>query len=162
MKYFKLSFVVASIALFALACGETSTNTNQTANGARPTASEASANNKTANTNAANTTATPADELAASRATYMQVCSNCHGDKADGGVVNLDGKKLKVPSLKEGHALNHTDEQLARKIAQGGDGMPSFKDRLKPEQIDGLVRFVRREFQGGASSTKEKNPAPKS
>jgi cytochrome c551 len=156
MKYVKLSFAIAALALFALACGETTTNTNQTANGTKPSPA-ASTGNTTANT--ANTSATPADELAAARTTYMQVCTNCHGDKADGGVVNLEGKKLKVPSLKEGHALNHTDEQLAKKIANGGDGMPAFKDRLKPEQINDLVRFVRREFQGGATGPKTGAPA---
>lgn len=160
MKFAKLSFVIAAIALFALACGETTTTVNQTANTAQP-ANTSSANNKAANPTGANTNAPPADELAAARTTYGQVCSVCHGDKGDGGTVTIEGKKLKVPSLKEGHALNHTDEQLARKINKGGDGMPAFAERLKPEQITDLVRFVRREFQAGASKTKEPAPAPK-
>ena len=50
--------------------------------------------------------------------------------------------------MREGHALKHTDEQLANKIANGEDEMPSFKNRLSPEQIDDLVRFIRSEFQG--------------
>jgi cytochrome c551 len=162
MKLFKLSFVIAAIALFALACGDTTNTTNQTANVARPANTDSAANssNKAA-TPAANTNATPADELAAARTTYTQVCSVCHGEQGDGGTVTIEGKKLKVPSLKEGHALNHTDEQLARKINNGGDGMPAFKDRLKPEQVTELVRFVRREFQAGANKPKEMAPAAK-
>jgi mono/diheme cytochrome c family protein len=60
-------------------------------------------------------------------------------------------KTLNVPSLKTGHALNHSEEQLAKQIRQGGDGMPAFGDRLKPEEITGLVRLIRQEFQGGAA-----------
>jgi mono/diheme cytochrome c family protein len=161
MKFVKLSFVIAAIALFALACGETTTTVNQTANTAQPTNTASANTNKATNPTTANTNAPPADELAAARTTYGQVCSACHGDKGDGGPVTIEGKKLKVPSLKEGHALNHTDEQLVRKINKGGDGMPAFADRLKPEQINDLVRFVRREFQAGANKTKEPAPAPK-
>lgn len=159
MKFVKLSLVIAAIALFAIACGETTTTVNQTANTAPP--ANIANTNKAANPTTANTNAPPADELAAARTTYGQVCSVCHGDKGDGGPVTIEGKKLKVPSLKEGHATEHTDEQLVRKINKGGDGMPAFADRLKPEQITDLVRFVRREFQAGASKTKETAPAPK-
>jgi mono/diheme cytochrome c family protein len=157
MKFAKLSFVIAAIALFALACGETTTTSNQNANGTRPSP----ATNANSTANAANTSATPTDELAGARTTYSQICSACHGDTGDGGNVTIEGKKLKVPSLKQGHALNHTDEQLAKTITNGDDGMPAFKDRLKPEQITAMVRFVRREFQGGASKANEPTPTSK-
>jgi mono/diheme cytochrome c family protein len=35
--------------------------------------------------------------------------------------------------------------------------MPKFKGRLTPEQIDGLVRFIRTEFQSGVSATDAAN-----
>ncbi len=159
MKSLKLSFVIMAVALFALACGETTTTTNQTANGTRPSPGTAN-NNMNANTVVANTNTPPADPLAQARTTYSQVCSACHGDNGDGGIVNLEGKKLKVPSLKQGHALTHTDEQLAKTITNGHEGMPAFKDRLKPEQINELVRFIRREFQGGATDAPATTPAP--
>ena len=93
-------------------------------------------------------TATP-DAFAASRATFMKNCKECHGEKGDGGRVKLeDGTKLKVPSLREGHALHHPDSDFLKQITKGGDGMPAFKDKLKPEEIQELVRFVRKEFQG--------------
>lgn len=158
MKFVKLSFVIAAIALIALACGETSTN-NQTANVNRPANSVPPGNT---NASTANTSATPTDALAEARANYAQFCTFCHGEQGDGGLKEVEGKKLKVPSLKKGHALTHTDEQLIKIVANGEEGMPAFKDRLKPEQINDLVRFVRREFQSGASKTAETKPAPKS
>ena len=158
MKFVKLSFVIAAVALFALACGETTTTNNQTANGTRPTPGTSNGN---ANMNVANTSATPADELAEARANYTQFCAFCHGEQGDGGLKELEGKKLKVPSLKKGHALTHTDEQMVKIITDGHEGMPAFKERLKPEQIRDLVRFVRREFQAGASNAKETPAAPK-
>ena len=96
---------------------------------------------------AASPTATP-DEFAFARANYAKHCSACHGDDGKGGTVKVDNKKLKVPSLREGHATMHTDEQLAKQITNGGDGMPKFKDKLKPDEINQMVKFVRHEFQG--------------
>jgi cytochrome c551 len=140
MKQAKLAIVALACALFAIACGD-STGTNQTANtgGTQPTPAASPK---------ATATATP-DELAAAKTTYMQLCTNCHQDKGEGGVVKLEGKRIKVPSLLEGHGLTHTDAEFAKQIAEGGDGMPAFKDRLNPEQINALVKFIRRDIQAG-------------
>jgi mono/diheme cytochrome c family protein len=109
---------------------------------------------KTANENvshvspAPQATATP-DEFAFARANYAKDCSGCHGDEGKGGIVKTpDGSKLKVPSLREGRALKHLDEDYVDQIENGGDGMPKFKDKLKPEEISALVRFIRHEYQG--------------
>ncbi len=100
-------------------------------------------------------TSTP-DAFAASRAGYMKNCKECHGEKGDGGPVKLeDGTKLKVPSLREGHALRHPDSDFLKQITKGGDGMPAFKDKLKPEEVDDLIRFIRHEFQGGMTPPAE-------
>ncbi len=91
--------------------------------------------------------ATP-DEFAFVRATWATDCSGCHGEQGKGGLVKLpDGTKLKVPSLLEGHALKHVDEDYVDQIGNGGDGMPKFKDKLKPEDIQMLVKFIRHELQ---------------
>lgn len=95
----------------------------------------------------AGATATP-DEFAAVRTTFTVHCADCHGETGDGGKVKIDGKQLKVPSFKVGHALKHSDEDFVEQIKDGGDGMPVFKDKLKPNEITELVRFIRREFQG--------------
>jgi mono/diheme cytochrome c family protein len=113
--------------------------------------------NKSANENTSNgaaaspvtkATATP-DEFAAARANFAKDCSACHGPEGKGGLVKTpDGSKLKVPSLTEGHALKHLDEDFVDQIENGGDGMPKFKDKLSSDEINALVRFVRHEFQG--------------
>ena len=95
----------------------------------------------------AKATATP-DEFAVARANYAKHCLACHGDEGKGGLVKVEDTQLKVPSLTEGHALEHTDEKLVKQITEGGDGMPKFEDKLSREEIIAMVRFVRREFQG--------------
>lgn len=145
MKLVKLFIVAAALALFLVACGD-STSTNQTVNtsGTQPSPVASPKASATAS-------ATPADELASARKEFSQFCSACHQDGGEGGTVKIEGKPLKVPSLKEGHALKHTDEEFAKQISKGGDGMPPFKDKLTPEQINGLVRFIRRDIQGNAA-----------
>lgn len=92
--------------------------------------------------------ATP-DPLAATRGTYAKDCQSCHGPDGRGGPVKLeDGTKLRVPSLREGHALRHPDSDFLKQIKEGGDGMPAFKDKLSQQQIDEMIRFIRQEFQG--------------
>jgi mono/diheme cytochrome c family protein len=139
MKLVKLFIALGAVALFIAACGD-STTTNQTAatnNGTQPVANASP-----------KATATP-DELAEAKTTFSQVCAACHQEKGEGGMVKIEGKRLKVPSLLEGHGLTHTDAEFAKQISNGGDGMPAFKDRLKPEQINNLVRFIRRDIQAG-------------
>ena len=109
--------------------------------------------NQSATTPVANTkapaNATP-DQFAAMRATFDKNCKSCHGEKGQGGPVKLeDGTKLKVPTLCEGHALRHTDTYFVKQITKGGDGMPAFADKLKPDEINECVHFIRHEFQGG-------------
>ena len=104
--------------------------------------------NTPANTNPTPVASTP-DQFAAARASYEKNCKLCHGASGEGGPVKLDdGTKLKVPSLREGHALRHPDSDFVKQITKGGDGMPAFGEKLKPDEINDLVRFIRHEFQG--------------
>ncbi len=121
--------IVLAIFTFVVACKSQSTNpATQT-------------NNRTANQ------ATP-DQFAAARANYAKDCQSCHGPTGEGGTVKLDdGSKLKVPSLREGHALRHQDSEFLKQITKGGDGMPAFADKLKPEDMNDLIKFIRHEFQ---------------
>jgi len=112
-------------------------------------------NANSANNNSAASPSQP-DEFAAARAIFAKNCKTCHGDTGTGGPVKLDdGTKLKVPSLREGHALRHPDSDFVKQITKGGDGMPAFGDKLKTDQINDLVRFIRHEFQGGATPPAE-------
>lgn len=107
-----------------------------------------SGNTATANKTPALAASTP-DPFAATRTSYEKNCKLCHGANGDGGPVKLeDGTKLKVPTLRAGHALRHTEADFVKQITKGGDGMPAFGEKLKPEEINDLVRFIRREFQG--------------
>ncbi|MCA1615248.1 MAG: cytochrome c [Acidobacteria bacterium] len=152
MRHFKLFVLASAAALFAVACA-TNTNTN-TATGPGRTVTV-----NTNNANAAPPAATP-DELAAARATYNTTCAKCHKENGEGGVAELDeGEKLKVPSFKEEHSVKHTEADFVRKITNGDkdEGMPAFKGRLTPEQINDLARFVRREFQSAGATTTPAN-----
>ena len=133
-----LVITIAAVAtLFFIACDKTSNLSNSNA-GSSPTAS-----------------ATP-DAFAATRATYEKDCKECHGATGTGGPVKLtDGTKLKVPSLREGHALRHPDSDFVKQIEKGGDGMPAFKDKLTPQETADLIRFIRQEFQGGRTPPAE-------
>jgi mono/diheme cytochrome c family protein len=154
MKIIKLALLITAAMFSVVACDNT-TNTNQTAgtNTTTPAASPTAAPNTPA--------PTPADEFAALRPVYAEHCARCHKIDGEGGTAEVLGKKLKVPSLKRGHALNHSDAELAKKISEGEEAMPAFKDKLSQEQIDGLVRLIRKEFQSGAKDEKQP-PAPKS
>jgi mono/diheme cytochrome c family protein len=101
------------------------------------------------NAPAASPTSKPTvDEFATARATFKKDCSVCHGEDGTGGLKTVEGKKLKVPNFREGHALKHPDEDFVKQITNGGDGMPKFKDKLTPQEMNDLVRFIRHEFQG--------------
>jgi mono/diheme cytochrome c family protein len=132
MKSVKLTAVFVLMMFVAVACTKDGSEAgNPSAPGASP---------------ATSATATP-DEFATLRPIFKQHCEECHGPTGDGGQVTVDGKKLRVPSLKADHALKHKDEDYVDQIINGGDGMPAFKGKLQPAEVDGLVKFIRKEFQ---------------
>ena len=156
MRQLKLSALAAAAALFAVACA-TNTNTNTTINSGRTVTVNANGSAPAASPTAA--AATP-DELAAARSTYNTTCAKCHKENGEGGVAELDeGTKITVPSFKEAHSIEHTDADFVRKITNGDkeEGMPAFKGRLTPEQINELVRYIRREFQSGGAKAAAAN-----
>jgi mono/diheme cytochrome c family protein len=134
MNSAKFAAIFLVVACFSTAC---STSGTLTTNQNQPSASPATAA----------ATVTP-DEFARARANFAKNCVVCHGEKAEGGRVEVKGRKLKVPSLKEGHVLHHTDEKLLKQITEGDEEMPAFKDKLSKEEINELVRFIRKELQG--------------
>jgi mono/diheme cytochrome c family protein len=134
MKRIALALTCIAVSLVIAACTETATPTNTSTNTTQPAASPSP-------------TGTP-DELAMARVNYAANCEPCHGPTGEGGLVKVDNKQIKVPSLKAAHAVKRTDEQITRLITNGEEAMPSFKDKLKPEEIASLVKFVRTEYQG--------------
>ena len=134
MKSAKLLLMIAVTSIFAAACGNSGTLSS---NQGQPTGSPA--------TSAA--TATP-DQFASARANFQKHCVVCHGATGDGGLVTVEGKKFKVPTLRAGHAVDHSDDRLAKQIREGDDDMPAFEDKLSTQEITDLVRFIRKEYQG--------------
>ena len=133
MKLISLALTCVAIALFAVACTETATPTNTSTSSSSPAAAAPTAS---------------VDEFATARANYKKNCEACHGPEATGGLVKVEKKQIKVPSLKAEHAIKHTDEQLTKMITNGEEEMPAFKDKMSAPEIAQMVRFVRKEFQG--------------
>jgi len=65
-------------------------------------------------------------------AVYEQSCLMCHGDQLKGGggpAISDVGARLDA-------------QQIARKIENGGGGMPGFKNDLSSEQIVNLSKWL--------------------
>jgi mono/diheme cytochrome c family protein len=145
MKFFKLGLIITALALFAFACGQNAANTNTAS--VNKNAAPANTNAAPGNTNAA--AAAPAnDELASSKKIFSEKCVKCHKDNGEGGEVDIDGKKIRVPNFKAEKIAAKDDKAYTRYIVEGDDDMPSFKDQLKPEEIAGLIKLIRKDFQG--------------
>ena len=132
MKLIALALACVAIALVVSACTETATPTNT----------------NTSRTAASPSPAASVDEFATARANYQKHCEACHGPDATGGLVKVDNKQIKVPSLKAAHALKHTDDQITKMITNGEEEMPSFKDKMSAAEIQDMVHYVRKGIQG--------------
>lgn len=134
MKLILLALSCVAFALVVTACTETATPTNSsTPRSAAPAAASPSAT---------------VDELAVARTNYAKNCEGCHGPEGQGGLVKIDNKQIKVPSLKAEHAIKHTDAEITDFITNGHEEMPAFKDKLTPAEVTQLVHYVRKTYQG--------------
>jgi mono/diheme cytochrome c family protein len=134
MNFAKFAAIILVIGCFATACTSSDkVATNQAQTSASPATTAAKA--------------TP-DPMTLAYQNFAKNCQVCHGEKGHGGPVEVKGRKLKVPSLREGHVLDHPDEKLVKQITEGDDEMPAFKDKLSKEEINDLVRYIRKELQG--------------
>jgi mono/diheme cytochrome c family protein len=132
MKLIALALMCVAIAVVAAACTETATPTNTNTSRAAASPSPAAS----------------VDEFATARANYQKHCEGCHGPDATGGLVKVDNKQIKVASMKSEHALKHTDDQLTKMITNGEEEMPPFKDKMSAQEIQDMVRYVRKQIQG--------------
>lgn len=133
MKLIAAFLACIALSLIIIACTENAPATNN----ARPAAAASPA-----------TAASPVDEFATARANYQKHCEGCHGETGEGGLVKVENKRIKVPSLKADHALKHTDEQITKMITNGEEEMPAFKDKMSAAEISEMVKYVRKHFQG--------------
>jgi len=133
MNFVRSVLVITAITITLVACNQ---SVGVTTNQSQPPGSPAVAS-----------TATP-DQFASARANFAKHCVVCHGAKGEGGRVEVEGKKLKVPNLTKGHATEHPDEKLITQISEGDDEMPAFKNKLNSQEINDLVDFIRKVLQG--------------
>ncbi|HTH51295.1 MAG TPA: c-type cytochrome [Pyrinomonadaceae bacterium] len=151
----KLLVVAACLALPLpfIACGSsaganvaTNTGNSATVVGNAPTAV------------ASPTPAGAADEMAASRELYKSNCAECHKETGKGGEAIVDGKKIDAKDLTTDKMAKRSDAKLADDISEGSpdDGMPAFKEKLKPAEIDQIVRYIRVEFQHASQNSNSK------
>ncbi len=75
-----------------------------------------------------------------SAALFKSKCAMCHG--ADGMANTTMAKNLAIKSYKSPEVQKTSDADLKAIITNGKGKMPPYKS-LTPEQIDGLVKYIR-------------------
>ena len=134
MKLILLALSCVAFMLVGIACTETASPTNTS------TPRAAAASPSPAAT-------ASADEFAHAREIYAKNCEACHGPNAEGGLAKVNNKQIKVPSLKAEHAIKHPDEKRTKMITNGEEEMPSFKNKLTQDEINLMVRYIRKVVQ---------------
>jgi cytochrome c6 len=74
-------------------------------------------------------------------ATYKAKCQMCHGP--DGKGETPAGKTMKARSFAAPEVVKMSDDELETVIAKGKNKMPAFDGKLKKEQIEELVGYIR-------------------
>lgn len=72
---------------------------------------------------------------------FKSKCVLCHA--ADGSGNSPSGKALKAKDLRSSETQSKSDTEIADVIAKGRNKMPAFGEKLKPDQIQGLVTYIR-------------------
>jgi mono/diheme cytochrome c family protein len=89
-----------------------------------------------------------ADAVDAGKATFMDNCSTCHGDKGKGDGPGGASLKVKPADLTE-VAANDEDDRIIWTISEGGAAagksadMRPWKDQLSQEEIWQVVTYMR-------------------
>lgn len=86
----------------------------------------------------------PAD-TAAVKKLFDNKCASCHAKDGKGNTtmakpLKLDASKL---NLLTPATLGKTDAELAAVTSEGREKMPAYKGKIKPEDIAGLVTYIR-------------------
>ena len=139
MRELKLIVLVIFTVVAIVACGTSGANSTSN-NGNRAPSPNGNAGNAPANTaNSATTSSLDGKQI------YTENCQICHKDTGKGGPVTVEGKKLKPADLTAGPTKKHKDDEVAKDISEGSpdDGMPAFKDKLKPDEIKAVVAYLR-------------------
>jgi mono/diheme cytochrome c family protein len=76
----------------------------------------------------------------ASETLYKSKCTGCHGPDGTG---TAPGKKMGAPDFTTPEVQNMSDTELADAITNGKNKMPKYGASLKPDDIKGLVAYIR-------------------
>ena len=76
-----------------------------------------------------------ASPLSKGKNLFQNNCASCHGIKAQGKIG---------PALNgTGHSAHHSPMSMMQKIKKGGKIMPSFKGKLKDEEIMYILKYLK-------------------
>ncbi|HXM99628.1 MAG TPA: cytochrome c [Candidatus Dormibacteraeota bacterium] len=73
--------------------------------------------------------------------TYAKNCVLCHA--ADGSGSSPSGKALGAKDLASDEVQKKSDEELIEVVTKGKGKMPAFGKKISPEEIKGLVAYIR-------------------
>ncbi|HXC44681.1 MAG TPA: cytochrome c [Candidatus Dormibacteraeota bacterium] len=76
----------------------------------------------------------------AAEALYKSKCAGCHG--AD-GTGSATGKKMGAHDFTTADVQGMSDTELSTVITNGKNKMPAYGKPLKPEEVKGLVAYIR-------------------
>jgi mono/diheme cytochrome c family protein len=68
---------------------------------------------------------------------FHKQCAKCHGKTAE-------GRHFGGPSLVSGKSVSMSDEELRNMITNGKGRMPKYSGKLSPQEVDMLVRQIKR------------------
>jgi cytochrome c6 len=74
-------------------------------------------------------------------ALYKAKCAGCHG--GDGKGETAVGKAEKIRDLGSAEVQKQSDDEISGIISGGKGKMPAYGKSLKPEEIKGLVAYIR-------------------
>lgn len=72
---------------------------------------------------------------------FKSKCVQCHAENGSGN--SPSGKALKAKDLRSPEIQSKSDSELEDVITKGQNKMPAFGQKLKPEQIQQLVGYLR-------------------
>jgi len=73
---------------------------------------------------------------------FKSKCAMCHAEDGSGNTPS--GKALKAKDLRSQETQSESDAEISEVITKGRNKMPAFGQKLKPDQIQELVGYVRR------------------
>jgi mono/diheme cytochrome c family protein len=71
---------------------------------------------------------------------FKSKCAMCHGADGTGSAI---GKKMGAHDFTTAEVQKMSDANITETITNGKNKMPKYSDKLKPEEIKGLVAYIR-------------------